>query len=651
MTYIYHYEIAAAALLAVFLTTLLIKPRLKIRRDRAFLSLPIILLTAIVVELAARLVNGRPGQAACVLGYLTNTVQILADILLGVLYVYYMMLLTESFSKRMRNYFAVLCVLMLSYSLASCAMPITKVHFYLDADNVYRVSELHGLLVVVCLLMMLSGCVILLRGRHRFKPVQLVLVSCATVATVSGMLVQALLIPGTLVVHFGCALGVLLVYFAFQAPEYYIEPATGAFNEAGMAAVIEESIYYKRPVYVTAVFLNNFCDVRELNARGVTDELLRRIERGLETCCGRRRAVYQIRDSFYFIGKDEAASIQAAQETRELLSRPWTVDGKELRVSASVLTLAAPKHFGSFQAFLSLVQYFCDKTSGNLFGSVLVTGDDLIRRKRRYDTICHMLRLAITEDKLTVEYQPIISTCDGRFHAVEALLRLDDTESLGYLSPEEFVPIAEQEGLIGELGAAVMDKVCRFVREFHPERCGLRYIHVNLSVKQCMEVHLADSMGGIIRKYGLDPSFFNFEITESANIEVMSSIKENVSRLLDLGCGISLDDFGAGYANLGYLLDFPFQVVKLDKSLVRACFQPDHSRARDMLHNVIRMLGDMDIKIVAEGVETGEMGRELAGLGVQYLQGFLFSRSLPGPAVAEFLAAGSVHAIDREPGV
>ena len=207
---------------------------------------------------------------------------------------------------------------------------------------------------------------------------------------------------------------------------------------------------------------------------------------------------------------------------------------------------------------------------------------------------------------------------------------MKDTETMGYISPELFIPIAEENGMIHELGNEVFRKVCRFASENKLEDYGVHYIEVNLSGAQFMDDKLNELLSNRVKEYNISPEFINLEITETASVETAAMLEYNMYRLKEKHFKFSMDDFGTGYSNLAKIAHSNFDMIKLDKSLIWPCFDKfTEKEARIILESSVDMILKLGKDIVAEGVETKEQVDYLTKLGVEYLQGFYFSKALP----------------------
>ena len=254
----------------------------------------------------------------------------------------------------------------------------------------------------------------------------------------------------------------------------------------------------------------------------------------------------------------------------------------------------------------------------------VIQGDSFgIDQLQRYRSIEEAIERALVEKEFRMFYQPIIEASTGRIISAEALIRLND-RVLGFVSPEEFIPISESNGKIHEVSEYVIDTVFRFIKEHNLQNLGVEFIELNLSVMQCMDKKLSQKLEYYLNKYDVDPKHINLEITETATNFDEKRLRTQLQKLKNLGFTFSLDDYGTGYSNLVRVLEYPVDIIKLDKSIVWSAFQNRDSFVT--LKNLISMFHDVHRRIVAEGVESEEQRNALRELSCDYLQGYFYSK-------------------------
>jgi len=248
------------------------------------------------------------------------------------------------------------------------------------------------------------------------------------------------------------------------------------------------------------------------------------------------------------------------------------------------------------------------------------------------------LRHALERNEFRVLYQPVISLASGRITGVEALLRWQHPQQ-GVILPSDFVPLAEDTGLIVGIGDWVLRTACRQVQQLtarHPEHSALS-VAVNLSIKQFNQSDLVARVGEISRECGLEAGRLVLEITESVVVDQPESAREVLASFKALGARVYMDDFGTGYSSLAYLHQLPLDGLKVDRAFVGR--MDTDQRSRQLVATVLQMAHGMGLETVAEGVATLEQLAQLRDMGCQLAQGFLFSAPLEPQALAELVTS------------
>lgn len=247
------------------------------------------------------------------------------------------------------------------------------------------------------------------------------------------------------------------------------------------------------------------------------------------------------------------------------------------------------------------------------------------------------LRRAWVKQEFLVYYQPQVDIFTGKIIGAEALIRWKKPEH-GMISPAEFIPLAEETGLIIPIGEWVLQTACANAARWNNTKFAPLRISANLSARQLTDIHLVDRIINMLEKSGLEASNLELEITESSLVENASHTSHILQELKALGISIAIDDFGTGYASLNYLKQFPFDTLKIDKCFVRNINNDSENIA--ITTAVVQMAHNLNLKVVAEGVETEAELSFLAGQKCDIMQGFLFSRPLPTPEFEKLLFMG-----------
>jgi EAL domain-containing protein (putative c-di-GMP-specific phosphodiesterase class I) len=263
------------------------------------------------------------------------------------------------------------------------------------------------------------------------------------------------------------------------------------------------------------------------------------------------------------------------------------------------------------------------KESGRNQIEIFETGSHAVALKSLQ--LINELHGALTENEFRLRYQPVIDLATGAVVAVEALIRWEHPHR-GLLGPDQFIPMAEETGLILPLGRHVLDKACRQVRSIQDRLALDLPISVNLSPRQFQDAGLLSQVAAALTASGVAPGLLMLEITETVVMEDLPGAREVMKKLSRLGVRLAIDDFGTGHSSLAYLKQFPVHEVKVDRSFVQGVAESPVDSA--IVRAVISLADAMGIAAVAEGVETEDQVAELSTLGCQVGQGYYFSRPL-----------------------
>ena len=249
-------------------------------------------------------------------------------------------------------------------------------------------------------------------------------------------------------------------------------------------------------------------------------------------------------------------------------------------------------------------------------------------------TLENHLHHALEKNEFCVYYQPLIETTSRNIIGAEALIRWDNPQ-LGRVSPDEFIGIAEQIGIIEQLGVYVLQQACHFFKDLTGSDGQPLTIAVNVSPQQFRQNHLPDLVDNILKETGLEPEQLELEVTEGLLLGSQSNIKDALLALRQLGVHFSMDDFGTGYSSLSYLREFPFSIIKIDRSFISDLQNKPEDQV--LVTAAIAMAHALDMKVIAEGVETEFQLQFLKEKQCDICQGYLFSKPVDGDNFKQLL--------------
>lgn len=258
--------------------------------------------------------------------------------------------------------------------------------------------------------------------------------------------------------------------------------------------------------------------------------------------------------------------------------------------------------------------------------------ESIYKKMEQRNQIANLMQKSVREHLFQVWYQPIYNCRTGKFDMAEALIRMEDEQG-NQISPELFVPLAEQHGFIRELSNEVFHKVCRLLAHTSEEQ--LAAVSVNLSMQQFISASLVSDIEALIGHYGFEPKRLTLEVTERVLTEDIPRMQQVMAELTEKGIRFALDDFGTGYSNLSVILACSFSYVKLDQSLIRG--YTEHERSQVIVDTMLELFHQMHYKVVVEGVETERQASSLILQGADCMQGFYYARPMSEERFVEFI--------------
>ncbi|MBA2943468.1 bifunctional diguanylate cyclase/phosphodiesterase [Paenibacillus sp. CGMCC 1.16610] len=412
----------------------------------------------------------------------------------------------------------------------------------------------------------------------------------------------------------------------------YHDVLTGIHNRTYFQMVLKEQIVYNEISHTSLAVLffdlDNFKMVNDSHGHHMGDLMLREVVNRIQQSELPFHTFARFGGDEFAILLEDCADEQDVrdfcEQLIEILKPSCLLSGRAFFISASIGIVQYPYGGLTWESLLKnadIAMYMAKKESGSSYS--------FFDKQMAMNSVSKLemgnhLRQSMDRNELEIVYQPQIDCHLGKVIGVEALLRWNHTTK-GYISPSEFIPIAEEMGFIVTIGEWVMRGACMQMKAWHNILQEPLTISVNLSVKQLNDERFVDKVIQILEETGLEAKYLEIEITE--NVAMRDDQLEALGRLRKLGIAISVDDFGTHYSSLSYLKRFPVTKIKLDQSFVRGVHNDDKDRA--MIKAIISVAKSFQLQIIAEGVETEEQARFLVANGCSQIQGYYFFRPMP----------------------
>lgn len=556
--------------------------------------------------------------------YCVLSLQSLATHLMIVIFSVYLFSLAHVDVKRNKFLFGFYLFSVVAEVFVTVLNPILKWQFVL-AENYTEMSYAGFMLYLLDAIMVVMCIATLFQSKKkvfflRIEPM-LFMILCAVVAA-------AIQITFHLqILNFMLAALCLTLYHYQQNSGKVLDSVTGQFNRRFLGEYLIEKFEHNKAFDVIIAAMDDFKFINRTYGVECGDYLLHEIGSYFDSI-GEFAKVFRFSsDQFCVVLEPNESGIETVvNDMLERFHHPWVDANKtEIMLSASICCLECPRDARSYGELIEVIDYSMGMAKRFQKGKVTYTSD-LDLDKIKYDKkLEKAVKNAIDRNEIMVYYQPIFSVEKGVYNSAEALVRIHDDE-MGWISPEDFIPIAEKNGLIVQMGEVIFEKVCRFISHFRLSETSVEYIEVNISPVQIVQRNFANRAIEIMEKYRVKPEQINFEITETATMNSLASVDANIAKLVDYGVTFSLDDYGSGNANIEYINHMPFKIIKIDKYIIWDSFKND--KAGITLEYTIGMLNALKLYIVAEGVETEEMKQRLAQFGCHYMQGWLYSKAV-----------------------
>ena len=403
------------------------------------------------------------------------------------------------------------------------------------------------------------------------------------------------------------------------------------YNTRAFDALVNESLSEEKPFFVYGFEIQNYDTIRKRCSSAS-------LSYAISDCAAWLESWFP--DGYVFYTGTTCFNIFTYHEMCDATYKKFLLESKNLSFCSGE---ESTMYFVCRHIFVDCQDPLCTCSSDILNGEniaidrasfhneILRVDQEIYRQIERENTMHSIIENALSGEGLKIYLQPIFNPGSGRIEGAEVLARILDPVE-GLLMPGDFIPLAEKSTMIVKLSYRIFEKTCIYLSQTDLQALGIRFININCSPMQFQDLFLADKLKKISDSYGLDFSLFKFEVTESyvTNSEI---IRFHIDRFREKGAIIVMDDFGKGGSGLSRLLDFDFDVVKIDISLIWSYFSGKSS----MIESIIPMFKKENLKVVAEGIESSDMIEPLTRMGCDYLQGYCFSKPLPAGAFEHFI--------------
>lgn len=511
---------------------------------------------------------------------------------------------------------------------------VTKILFGFDAQGTYHRQLGNTILYFLCFYYLMASLFVTIKYRKRLTRMQQLVAIFYNILSYITIIVQ-FLFPHYLAASFTIALCLIFIFLTLQNPYELIDYIAGTFNLKAYYLLIPEYLSYRKEFSIIGIKLSNLKFINDKFGGEEGNRILQQFGEFLTNELYGYPTFHLRGAIFAVIVPNPEMNQTVIEKIDEYFSRPLCINKVTTQACGNFCCLTFPDSFNNFYDMLSLMNYALTETEHTPSERIIYGDTELLSRKKRDTQITSLLTDSIQLQSFEVYYQPVYSVKNGLYESAEALVRMFAVDG-SMIPPDDFIPKAEKTGQIISVGEIVLDKTCRMISEQNPQQYGIKNIKVNLSAVQCMQSGLAERLLEIIDGHKIPHSMLNFEITESVAVLGNDIFIRNMDYLVKSGIAFSLDDYGTGYSNIAKLITYHFNVVKVDKSIV--WLAEKNEAAGISLKYTTGMIRELKMDVLAEGVETRNQAEHLKNIGVDYFQGYLYSKPLPESDFINFLS-------------
>jgi len=497
---------------------------------------------------------------------------------------------------------------------AICVITIVPLYIHNENNEIYSYGPAPYATYAYAFVFIISTIYLLIRYKDiTTKKYRNVIIFWITIWIIAALI--QLCFPRLLIVSYAATLGILVMFLELENPKMLIDSETGLFNKDALNMYArflkKKGIRYNMIIVHMANEELDAASQAILNKK-VTDRM------------NASKDGYGFRDSdddLVFLVEDTE---NLAEKVTNEIKKTLESNKPASKIAYTIIKDAGEKEY----------EKYSDEMTNKVPGIIKTVSNEEYEQLCKIETTKQMITDAIAENRVVIYLQPIWSNKRKKFTAAEVLTRIVDRNG-NIIPPGSFIGVAESTGLIYELEEVIMDKTFEFLNQTDIKSLGLEYIEINLSIKNGENKSFVGRYDELADKYNVPTDCVNLEITETAVLSQKQHLLENMNALISRGVSFSLDDFGSGESNLNYVIDMPIEFLKFDMNITRAFFLND--KASIVMKAAVNMAHDLGLKTVAEGVETEDMLKQMQNIGVDYIQGFYFSKALPINEFIEFV--------------
>ncbi|MDO4501924.1 MAG: EAL domain-containing protein [Coriobacteriia bacterium] len=595
--------------------------------SKVFLAMLSVCILDVALDAVTAYLIQHAADYSLVVLYVANSAFFLSQILVTAMLYLYAVAICNNFRREYAVSLVVSVIPLLLFAVLTLSNPVTHVFFSFDTVT-HEYS--HGPYIYLLYMLAFFYSIVTIGYstlcRKLMRGIDYLAIWEFCVIAITCVFLQARY-PDLLMTGFGIGLGAMVVFLTINNTDGMFDAQSNVFDIEGFRRQIDTMIQRKADASLVFVSLEMLRTLNKLGGPSISDSIIQEVAAQLRAL-SRTKMVFRMKGSQFVVLCDSRREQRRIfHQITTWLDQTHPVHGMPARISYRAGTVDSVAVFDSSYEIQSYLEYLLSYMRRNDM-TVLPDALSLLKDYQFERKIAVFNNQAMEQNLFSVYAQPLYGVKEQRFVGFEILSRLFHPD-LGFISPEVFIRLAEEEGTVGKLGALQYANALEFVKDNRDRlrAAGVTQMKFNVSAVELIDPMLPLRILDRIKNLELDPDMFGFEITETSAVKYGESSERFVTLLQEAGCHVLLDDFGSGYANLDSVMNLPFQGVKMDMTLLRSASADEN--ARTLYSGLVGIMKGLGKSIVSEGVETVEQADYLKNLGVDLLQGYLLCKPLP----------------------
>ena len=503
----------------------------------------------------------------------------------------------------------------------------TKQVFYFDSNRIYHHGPLYIYCVIALLVVIVSGVIVVLFKNDKITKVQKFVIPLYSFLIIISSFVQAVF-PQLWINDTILALAIYIMFLTLQNPNEYRDRVSNKYSRFALIEHLYKLVTENKPFQFISIDIAGTDRYNKIFGENVGNSIILAVAEKISDNINAGLVFKLGGDSFLVITEKIKNHNKNLELLKDAFPFVFEINGMDIEINVHLSYSAPLLGFQNEDEAFSIIKESTKIAKQN--GNILINNNTIEKLKRK-NQVENAVKQAANGIGLTVYIQPVYNTKKEKFTFAEALCRIQDPK-LGLLAPDEFIPIAEKTGLISKIDTQMFEKVCEYLSGTDVPSY-FEKISVNLSVIDCMNPHLADTVITAAQHYNISPSKLVLEITETM-ATIAPQLHQTVKKLQKFGIAIAMDDFGTGYANMDSLLSLPFEFVKIDHSVLNMLYDSSYSV---ILQGFLDILDKLQLISIVEGVETEQQLNKILAMHCHYIQGYYFAKPMPLSQFTEFL--------------